>query len=61
MLTYTDETPMPFGQYKGWKMANIPAEYLIWIYNIGNTYGALKGYIEENMDALKAELKEKGE
>jgi len=28
----TDETIMPFGAHKGKKLANVPADYLIWMY-----------------------------
>jgi uncharacterized protein (DUF3820 family) len=28
-----DEDPMPFGKYKGTKMANVPDSYLLWLYN----------------------------
>ncbi len=28
-----DTDPMPFGKYKGTKMANVPDSYLLWIYN----------------------------
>jgi len=32
-MKLTDESPMPFGKYKGEKMANVPASYLKWIYD----------------------------
>lgn len=50
-----DESIMPFGKYKGAKLANVPASYLIWLYDNGKCYGELKKYIEENMDSLKQE------
>lgn len=53
----TDNSLMPFGQYQGEKMANIPASYLVWLYKEGVTDRAVKEYIEENMDALEAELR----
>jgi uncharacterized protein (DUF3820 family) len=30
---YTDETPMPWGKYKGHALANIPASYFAWWFN----------------------------
>ena len=48
-----DKTLMPFGEHKGKKMANVPAYYLLWLYNNNKCYGELKKYIEDNMDALK--------
>lgn len=56
---FTDETLMPFGKYKGEKLINVPASYLLWLYDNGKCYGALKEYIEDNLDVLKIELKNK--
>jgi uncharacterized protein (DUF3820 family) len=56
---FTDETPMPFGKYKGIKMANVPASYLLWLYDNNKCYGALKDYIKDNIDVLNVELKKK--
>lgn len=56
MVHYTDETLMPFGQYKGEKLANVPPHYLLWCYdNILNLSGALKQYIDENRHVLEIE------
>jgi len=52
----TDESIMPIGKYKGEKMANIPPEYLLWLYENGNIYGELKNYIKDNLDVIKAEI-----
>ena len=49
----TDESIMPFGKYKGQKLANVPASYLLWLYDNNKCFGELKKYIEENMDALR--------
>ncbi|MBN2668774.1 MAG: DUF3820 family protein [Bacteroidales bacterium] len=47
---------MPFGKYKGHKMANIPASYLIWLYDKGGLKDeAVKAYIEENREVLDKE------
>lgn len=62
----TDESLMPaWSKYKGQKLANVPASYLLWLYyDWGLKDGPnspqhqqLKEYIEDNMDALKAETK----
>jgi len=63
MEKFTDSTPMPFGKYKGTKLANVPADYLIWL---GQQYQAeipkfiigrsLAVYIMDNYDALTAEI-----
>ena len=54
-----DSSIMPFGKYKGIKLANVPPEYLIWLYENANVYGELKKYIEDNMDVLKFETDKK--
>jgi len=49
---------MPFGQFKGQKLANVPAHWLLWAYdNIPNLRADLKLYIEDNKQALQQEKK----
>lgn len=48
---------MPFGKYKDVLMANVPASYLIWLYDNGKCSVDVKSYIVENLDALKLEIK----
>jgi uncharacterized protein (DUF3820 family) len=64
-MTLTDESPMPFGKYKGTEMVNVPASYLIWLYDQrpgmkpwGEEAEAVRNYTIENYDALKKELEE---
>jgi hypothetical protein len=57
MLHFNDNSLMPFGQYKGYKMANVPASYLLWIYDNLQLREDLKKYIEDNKDVLKAQVK----
>jgi len=52
-----DESIMPFGKHMGVKMANIPPEYLLYLYEECNIYGEVKEYIEENLDVIKSEIK----
>jgi len=47
---------MPFGKYKGEKLANVPPEYLLYIYENCGIYGGLANYIKENLDVIKAEI-----
>ena len=56
MEQFDDNSLMPFGKYKGEKMANIPASYLIWLYENGNYYGSVKKYIADSMETLKQEI-----
>lgn len=52
-----DNDLMPWGKYQGTKMLDVPASYLIWIYENNKCSGDVKKYIEENMQCLKDELK----
>ncbi len=59
----TDESIMPhWSKYKGHKLANVPASYLIWLYdewgikNSGELHRPLREYIEDNMQALRKEI-----
>ena len=53
----TDNSIMPFGKYKGEKLCNVSAKYLLWLYYKG-CYGELKEYIVNNLDVLEKELDE---
>jgi len=57
-MDITDETLMPWGKFRGTKMANVPSSYLKWCYD--NNYGnaAFRGYIESNMDVILKDIKE---
>lgn len=59
-----DEDLMPYGKFRGIKMANVPASYLLWLGDeIKKTAPnkrtlqnkSLLEYIEDNMDVLKKE------
>jgi uncharacterized protein (DUF3820 family) len=53
--TVTDATPIPFGKYKGKAMANVPAIYLLWLYDNGCSHEGVKRYIINNLDGLRKE------
>lgn len=55
MVRYSDTTDMPFGKFKGQKLANIPAYYLLWLLEVGCKDEALLMYIRDNFTALKVE------
>lgn len=48
-----DETPMPFGQFKGKMMKDLPAAYLLWLrhYQLGG--GDIQSYILKNLKKIK--------
>lgn len=64
-MTLTDNSPMPFGKHVNTPMANVPAGYLLWLYNdkikgvpgikLSKYQRAVRDYVEENMDVLKQE------
>lgn len=49
-----DNDPMPFGEHKGKKMADIPASYLLW-YRDNGSPGNVKDYAILNEDTLLEE------
>ena len=52
-----DDSIMPFGKYKGTKMGNVPAEYLMWLYDNNKCDKAVREYIEDNLDVIQVEIK----
>ena len=45
---------MTFGKYKGKKVKNVKANYLIWVYSTFRSIDPkLKEYIENNLESLK--------
>jgi len=46
---------MPFGKYRGTAMANVPAVYLLWLFNKGCDHDGVKQYINSNLDILRKE------
>jgi uncharacterized protein (DUF3820 family) len=51
MLKDTDL--MPWGKHAGVKMANVPASYLLWLYEEGKCSGDVKNYIKDNLEVLQ--------
>lgn len=57
----TDESLMPFGKHKDTKMANVPANYLLWFLAqdhkiLTNDIKKVLKYCEENIDVLKKQV-----
>lgn len=62
-MSFTDNHPMPFGKHKGTLMANVPAQYLIWLWMNSTEHDRRNGYnkgvlqyIEANLERLKKEV-----
>jgi uncharacterized protein (DUF3820 family) len=60
MVAYTDKTLMPYGKYKGTALANIPADYFLYLYHekMISNFLLLK-YVENNLDVLESQVKNK--
>jgi uncharacterized protein (DUF3820 family) len=56
-----DESLMPFGKYKNEKMANIPASYLMWLYDNNKCSLEVREYIKDNLDVLREEVRREQE
>lgn len=56
MEVLKDDSLMPYGKYKGEKMANVPPDYLIWLYDNEKCSDSVREYVKENHDALTEEI-----
>lgn len=56
---FTDSTEMPFGQHKGKRMIDVPAKYLLWLFNEGCKHAGVRKYLNENIDAIKQQANPK--
>jgi len=55
-----DNSLMPFGEHKGTPLKDVPAKYLMWLYedcdkDWQDSYPELETYIEANWDVLDNE------
>jgi hypothetical protein len=52
-----DNSPMPWGKHKGKPLKELPADYLLWLYEQPwiKDWPALYGYLKKNEDLLMAE------
>ena len=61
-MIYTDVSPFPYGKYQGEKLENIPASYLLWIYQHHDLSSlqrlGLRDYIEDNLQVLNKQAGE---
>jgi len=59
ITTLTDDSLMPWGIYKGQKMANVPAHYLLWVRNNMKWGGKIMpviNYTTDNLEILQKEV-----
>lgn len=59
-MALNDDSLMPYGVHKGEKMANVPATYLMWLYNENKCNKDVRDYIDDNLDVLEKEVKRNG-
>lgn len=58
MIRYDDNSLMPgHGIHAGKKLANVPPSYLLFLWENEKCFGALKDYIKNNLEVIKAEVK----
>lgn len=55
MIILQDTDPMPFGKYKGTPMKEVPAYYLLWLWDNDRMSPSVEHYIEQNLEVLEAE------
>lgn len=58
-MMMTDKSKIPSGKFKGEALANVPADYLLWLLQNGKCFGELKRYIEDNEEVLLQEVEMK--
>ena len=59
--TYTDISLMPFGKHKGIRLIDVPANYLLFLWDSASfdKGSALGIYIKDNLDVIKSQSKNK--
>jgi hypothetical protein len=50
-----DTDIIDFGKYKGEKFGNVPASYLLWLYENDRCTPMARDYVKNNLDVLKKE------
>lgn len=52
-----DDSIMPWGKWKGRQMADVPADYLLWLYENNKASGEVLQYIKDNLEVIKHQVK----
>lgn len=55
----TDTSKMPWGAHAGKPMQDVPASYLIWLYDNNKCSPDVRQYITDNLETLRLEVKQK--
>lgn len=56
-MKLTDKDKITFGIHSGKALANVPASYLLWLWDGQKCFGDLKEYIQDNLEVLRSEAK----
>lgn len=56
-MALTDNSLMPYGKYRGVKMINVPADYLLWLFDNNKCSGEVRAYIVSNHEVLTVQAK----
>ena len=56
-MSLDDSSLMPYGKHKGDKMIDVPASYLIWLYENDKCSKEVKDYVEDNLEVLRSQTK----
>jgi uncharacterized protein (DUF3820 family) len=52
-----DTDLMPWGKFKGKRLIDVPAHYLLWLIENNKCSGEVKKYIEDNIDTIKIQAR----
>ena len=52
-----DDSLMPWGVHIGLKMRDVPADYLLHMWDMNKCYGGVKDYIKANLEVIQAQAK----
>jgi len=53
MYELNDDSLMPYGKYEGYNMINVPASYLLYLYDNNKCSGVVLKYIKDNLEFIK--------
>ena len=53
-----DDSLLPFGEHKGKRLIDVPAVFLLFLYDNETCYGELKEYIDDNLIVLRKEVED---
>lgn len=53
-----DQSIIQFGKHRGKMLSQVPADYLLWLYDQPRLDPMLKAYIEENFDSPQFQAKQ---